>query len=279
MRSYDKNDEYDRNEAEEIGATSWMLDALEMNEGYVHWGGGLREITMTWSDFAKSPWVDGLNEPVLFAFEVHRPAKDCDTCGSDWPGEHPDASWVVKSFYHHSSPFTLSSGPSQAFFRKYPSPAFREFVDSMRRAALDDRFWQDKITPDEFEALRAKNRLHAFTLPPDVSAGEGAALVNAQACKRGCMGHDGINRAILTQCRLERFGLPLKCPTCDGRGFLYTEPQAQLNLMLWVLHPRLDTATSLRVTSITQADLPSVYAFLRQLADRHASRFAKVPKE
>lgn len=79
---------------------------------------------------------------------------------------------------------------------------------------------------------------------------------------------------ILTEARLKRLGLPVLCPSCDGRGETFTEPAAHVSLVLWWLHPRKGCSRGIEVTRIERGDLPAVRAFLVAAADRNAMRFA-----
>jgi len=175
---------------------------------------------------------------------------DCHVC--DGGGYHPDAIWVSGSFYRHSSPFVFDprndeikaaftgifggrsvgevhaccSFPSEKTLRKY-GPAFREFCVSM----LDcDGSWNDKITQDEVQALVDQDRLMDFT--HTCEHGEGwkrredgyiptAEEVNANQHPVGLGGHDAINRLILIESRLRRLGLPIYCPKCKGKGYIW----------------------------------------------------------
>lgn len=290
---------HDDEEAARLNAAQWQLDLLKLNPSYLGWGPhedymwkegdgwNSRQIFATWVDFG--PWkLCDLNECVNFYFSVHRASEDCATCGGS--GTHPDAQWVADSFYSHSSPFKpqslramqaeaimrgFGSDPKRSLgFGTYPSeellekygPAFRAFCERMRERGS----WADDITEDEAAKLIEERR---------ANPGDTAASINARNAPgaRGIDGHDAINRWILIKRRCERLGLPDTCPTCEGRGHVFTEPAAHVSLTLWWLHPRKGCSRGLEVTKLAEEDLPAVFAFLRAAADRNADRFAKVP--
>lgn len=253
--------------------------------------------------------LDDLNEVVNFYFEIDRAAVPCETCNGD--GYHPDAQWISESFYGHSTPFAAQTVgaresamllasfgdtlpresaigqkrgnfPTKAVLKKY-GHEFREFCESMR----DGGCWHDKITQDECDALVDAHRLHDFT--SEFVAGKGwqkisgkrvtADEVNAaqHTRGRGLIGHDGINRSILIAARCERLGVPTTCPCCEGHGQQFTAPAPHVNLILWVLHPRKGCSRGVEIKRIQQAELPEVFAYLREAAARNAERFAQIP--
>lgn len=252
-----------------------------------------RVIKNSWKDFG--PWeLDKLNEVVNFYFQLSRETESCKTCGKT--GYHPDALWVSESFYQHSSPFRIrtfeeervslfmqricgsikeplpiteqNGFPSEEILSKY-KPEFRIFCEQM---ANGDGHWDDKITEDEVDALWEENRLDHDKEKPT------AAEVNELQHKRGCglVSHDGINRSILVKTRLERFGMPNYCPTCEGHGYNYTAPQGHLNLILWVLHPRKGCSRGIEIQNIQKEDLPDIQKYLQTAAKRNAERFSRV---
>lgn len=103
-----------------------------------------------------------------------------------------------------------------------------------------------------------------------------AAEVNA--AQSSMMGHDDINRWILTRTRIKRLGLPLRCDLCNGDGTVYTSPDAHVTLMLWMLVPRKGCSRGVEINNITQDDLSEVFTFLKDAADRNAARFSGIKK-
>jgi hypothetical protein len=287
----------DEDEAKRLNAAPWQLELLAHNPDYVSWGPhedymwkegdgwNSRQIFPTWKDFG--PWeLDDLNECVNFYFSVNRASSDCEHCGGT--GAHPHAQWVSQSFYSHSSPFkrqTIGEMQSSAIMRgfgakthsilghgNYPSEEllasygaeFRAFCERMRARG----HWNDDITEDEAAALIAERR---------AEPGDTAASINAAQHGRG-LGHDAINRWILVKRRCERLGLPYSCPVCEGHGSIFTEPAAHASLTLWWLHPRKGCSRGLEIEQLAEVDLPFVFAFLHEAAERNAQRFGRLPR-
>ena len=258
----------DDEEAKRLGAHPWQLALLAANPSYVSWGPhedymwtkgegwNSPMIYDTWHDFGPMG-LDDLNECVNFYFSVSRKSEDCAACGGD--GYHPSAHRIVNTFYEHMA---ASIGVSRS------------------------EAWCDKITQDEVQALVDANRLYDFT--HDFVAGEGwkrkapavvptAAEVNAWQRGRG-MGHDAINRHVLTVQRIKReLGLEdHRCPSCEGHGYVYTAPDPHVTLTLWWLHPRKGCSRGIEVNNIQRDELPAVQAFLKEAAARNAARFSNL---
>lgn len=234
----------DEDEAKKINAEPWQLALLAANPGYLGWGPhedymcgkgeGWNSRIIVPTWAEFGPWaLDDLNECVNFYFEVSRASEECKTCGGN--GHHPQAQEVQRSFY--------------------------DFEGTGAR-------WVDNITQDECDALIAEKRL------PE---GTAVATVNAANAHGGTrhwsLNHDGINRSILIERRLDRMGLPKTCPACEGSGYTYTEPAAHVSLILWWLHPRKGCSRGIEVTRLERNDLPAVKAFLAEAATRNADRF------
>lgn len=271
MRIYDEKYSDD---VQRLNAESWMVDAIKKNPSYPCWGpyedcmgsgtGWNAPVHYsTWQEFDFK--LDELNECVNFYFEINRESKNCSCCGGD--GYHPDAKWITESFYKHSSPFypdsAMNNYPSEEVLQKY-STEFRDFVKKMKR----DWYWSDKITEDEFEALKSHNRSHGFKSAKETNKNE----------RQSALGHDCINRSILMKTRCERLGIPYLCPQCNGDGYVYTAENAHLSLVLWMIHPRKGASRGVRVARITKAEMGDVVKYLQNAAKRNAERFDKVTR-
>ena len=90
--------------------------------------------------------------------------------------------------------------------------------------------------------------------------------------------HDAINRNIMIEVRAKRLGVYGLCSKCNGRGSVYTEPHAHVNLVLWMLHPRKGCSRGIEIKNIKQKDLPKVFTYLTEAAKRNAQRFGRIPK-
>lgn len=247
MRHYNPESEYNREEAEHLGAQPWQLDLLAVNPDYTAWGPyedamyvdgsswQSRVLLESWTEFIASWRLNDLNECVNFYFSINRESKECALCGGN--GYHPKAQQIVRTFYKHSC---------------YPG----------------EKEWCADITEDEAKAL--------------VDAGRGfkgsttAAEFNANQHKGGLGSHDAINRHILIEQRLKRLGIPKTCPECSGNGYGFVASEPHVALTLWWLHPRKGCSRGLEIKRIEQADLPAVRTFLAEAAQRNADRFAKL---
>lgn len=253
MRSLEFADEED---IINIKAAPWQLSLLKMNPEYTSWGpnedymwvqgdGWNSPITKEgWKDF--SDWkLDDYNECVNFYFELSRKGEDC-SCGD---GYHKEARGVVDSFYNHRAPNGIG--------------------------------WKDKITQDEYEALLKEGRIGYldYRVPVEDRVYLSLEQVNQENSPGGRgMGHDCINQGILIEARLKRLGLKRLCTVCDGKGYNYVEDFATVNLILWMLHPRKGASRGVEVKNIKQEDLPEVFAYLREAAQRNAKRFSSIPE-
>src|SRR5574340_300244 len=236
---------YDENDAAELNAEPWQIDLLNLNPSYVCWG---PHEDYMWKE--NEGW-DGrvINETWTafgpWALDSYNECvnfyfsviRDSMDCPScGGNGYHPDAQEVVNSFYAHMNPRGV--------------------------------YWNDKITQDELEALIEGGRVNAGVTVDEVNA-------ENRPGARG-MGHDGINRWILTSARLKRLGIPERCPECGGSGSVFTAPAAHVTLTLWMLHPRKGCSRGVEISRVEQNDLPAIFTWLKQAADRNAYRFNKI---
>lgn len=246
----------EKEEIKEMKAKPWQINLLKMNPEYTSWGPhedymwvkgeGWNSpiIKESWQDF--SDWkLDDYNECVNFYFELNRKSENC-SCGD---GYHPEARSVVDSFYNHRAPNGVG--------------------------------WRDKITQDEYEVLLKEGRVDCknYNLPKEEREYLTLEEVNYQNSPQGRgMGHDSINQHILVQARLSRLGIPMLCPLCNGKAYNYVEDFATVSLILWMLHPRKGASRGVEIKNIKKKDLPEVFAYLREAAQRNANRFSKIPE-
>lgn len=238
---------FDEEEAKQINAAPWQLALLGLNPGYCSWGPHedymWTKDDASWNGRIIAPtWTEfgpwGLDDLNECVNFYFEVSRDSEECKTcGGNGYHSTAQAVVNSFYAHMNPL-------------------REH-------------WNDNITQDEFETLQAEGRCKEFTTVEEVNAANRPGA-------RG-LGHDAINRWILTKARLKRLGLQVECETCTGKGYVYTTDTAHVSLVLWWLHPRKGCSRGIEITNIQQDELPAIYAFLRVAADRNAHRFSKIP--
>jgi hypothetical protein len=242
-------DASDAADLERLNAQPWMVDALKANPSYLGWGvhedymakdgdgWDSRVLVPSWS--ALEFQLDELNECVNFYFHINRKSEQCGACGG--AGYNPATKQIADDFY--------------------------DFDRTGRR-------WVDKITQDEADALVAARRCgiwvgNEWTHPPRT-----AESINAENQPRAGMGHDAINRGILIETRAKRLGVWGLCPSCEGHGYVFTEPAAKLFLTLWMLHPRKGCSRGVEIQDVREEDLPAARAWLLKAAERNAARFA-----
>lgn len=279
MRSIDEDD---RAEIAKLNAEPWMLEYLKLNQGYVHWGPGddymstkgeswsSSQVISGWSTFG--PWhLDELNECVNFYFEVERDSKECAACGRS--GYNPSTREISETFYDH--------GDYSIDFEHMEIVG--DLAAARRQGGATGRRWCDKITQDEVDALVTAGRLRHWDRNSGwISVPRTAAEVNEVNSYGRPLGklrhseHDGINRYILIETRARRLGVYGLCDACHGAGYVYTEPTAHLNVVLWMIHPRKGASRGVRVERLSKADASAAVAWLREAAKRNAGRFAKI---
>lgn len=265
---------YEHEHVVELNIKPWQLNMLKANPPYTSWGNGEDYMTednsnghgwdkgksyKNWTEFL-SNWtmgLDDLNECVNFYFFVHRVHHQCPSCEGE--GLNPETKKISDNFY--------------------------DFAGSGAR-------WSDKITQDEVIELIKRRRLSDFAKPTTTLDGKTevtnyffdeekgcwmgfirttgikgklvkvkepteyptAAEVNAAQNQRG-MGfrsHDAINRWILIETRAKRLGVYGKCEHCEGRGYIFDEPEGKLGLQLWMLHPRKGCSRGICINEVTK---------------------------
>ena len=298
MRHYPVDDS-DRDDATEIGAKPWMLQALCLNPSYVSWGPHedymvqqpgrnygwqANAVFDTWDTLHKSLQPDELNVIANFYFEIERDSKACETCHGK--GDHPDAQWVTESWYRHTSPFTVPNmeelqtkaimericggpmtvgtpGRSMTVDSLAVQEMIRKYGEPFRQFVEDTirqgGYWGKSITQDEADALWEEKRLGL-----EFKEKPTAEMVNLWASQTPGMGHDAINKWICEKRRIERLGLPYHCEACQGRGYHYTIPEPYMNLILWVLHPRKGASRAVTVQHIKEEEVKLVVAYLKK---------------
>lgn len=271
MRYYPEP-ESDFNDAQELGALDWQLNALKMNPDYVSWGpyedymmskdAGWRAPVFfdSWDDFEFT--LDNLNELVNFYFCIERESKDCMVCNGS--GYNPATDKIADAFY--------------------------DFEKTGNR-------WAQSITQDEVEALVREGRLWKFMGPiyyryDDENATwtmmdntkervewipcEKPELPSAEVVNADLHAHDAINRYILVEARARRLGVYGLCPECNGRGYRYTEPHTHLGLVLWIIHPRKGCGRGVHIKHLDRGQIPEAVEYLKTGAERNAQRFGKL---
>lgn len=242
MRSYNPSDKYDTEEAARLRAEPWMLELLNLNPGYTSWGpheGYMMSKDSGWqAPMFLGTWAEhpGLDELNEVVNFYFSVSRPSVECDACKTGYNPATEAVHDGFYEHLSSKT--------------------------------ECWRAKITQDECDALIAAGR---------VKAGSTAAEVNErERIGRGFGSHDAINIGILTKARATRLGVFGLCKKCGGHLRVFTSETANVSLTLWILHPRKGASRGCEIAKIQREELPEVFAYLREAADRNAARFGKV---
>lgn len=268
MRSY-PTDKYDQKELAKLNAKDWQIELLKKNPSYPHWGNGEDYMSKEGSGWDAcvnlSTWgehwqLDEYNELVNFYFEVYRKNHECPHC--EGTGQNPATKQLADDWY--------------------------DFANTGRR-------WCSKITDVEVEALVKGGRLRDLmdvNCFYDEEIGKWIGWINgekqeiekpvfptAEAVNRWNdgkgIGHDAINRWICVDARAKHLGVYGHCEHCvDGR--IYDEPEARVALQLWMLHPRKGCSRGVYIETIEEHELPEVFAYLKEAAQRNADRFAKI---
>jgi hypothetical protein len=244
MRTYPEKD--DAETLASLKCELWMIELLKFNPGYPHWGN--YEDSMGWGGGWSAPteletfadmWeLDDYNEVVNFYFRVTRDGHNCPEC--DGTGLNPQTKKLRDDWYTH-----------------------------LRTDGREG--WSHHLDQSEVDALVERNRLTDLTRDGHHPT---AAEVNAWSHKS--FGHDAINHWICYEARAKRLGVFGHCDHCDG-GTIYDEDAGHVALQLWVLHPRKGASRGVYIKRIEHADLPDVFKFLRQAAERNAERFSRIP--
>lgn len=242
-------DKYDQAEIGRIGAPDWMLTLLKLNPSYPFWGPG--EDYMT----GREGW-DGDKE-----FRSWAEFQAQGFAGLDELNE-------VVNFYFEIDRDSIQC-PVCGGDGYNAHPETKAIVNSFYRTMNDTgREWQYDLTSDEMLALYQAGRFYNATKCPKAS--ELRDIL-------GPMGHDSINRSILTRTRLQRLNLPVTCDRCEGHGYVYTEPSPHMNVVLWVcmLHPRKGASRGIRIT-LTPSDVPAAIALVKEAGRRMREKFAPI---
>src|SRR5574343_669407 len=241
MRSYDPNSEYDAEQLKKIKAEPWQVELLLLNPDYTCWG---PHEDYMWKE--ESGW----DSRQLF--------ESWDDFG---PWELDDLHEIV-NFY-----FSVSRASKEC--ESCSGSGLTQAADKLNNTFHS--WWGKNLTQDEADALWDANRLRR-----DFKEKPTAEQVNEWAKTARGLAHDAINRHICLDARTKRLGIEKHCPDCKGDGYIYTSDVSTVSLTLWMLHPRKGCSRGVEVANITQDELPKVFSYLRQAADRNANRFSKI---
>lgn len=244
MRSFDKNNEWDREELSKLNAEDWQIKCLELNPYYTCWGNYedyMSEKGSQWGspyeiDCVDDLWeLNDLNELVNFYFFIERESHTCPDCNGQ--GLNKETCELNRSWY--------------------------DFERTGKR-------WCDKITQDEVDALWEGGRLHC-----DFEEKPTASEVNKKQQERHI--HDAINRWICVKTRAKRLGVYGDCENKDCvDGYIYDSEKATLKLQMWFIHPRKGASRGVILNNINENEVETVINYLKEARQRNYDRFSKL---
>lgn len=283
MRQYDPTNADDLKESAKLKAKPWQLETLKANPSYVHWGNhedymsdkdsGWRS-AVTVSGWKERFGLDEYNELVNFYFFIHRNGHDCPHC--EGSALNPATKKLSDDWYSFEDVNYVYDRPGHRY---------------------NDKAWQYHLTEVEVEALVKHGRLRDLMelncyfddetnkwmawIDNERKEIEKPVFPTPEAVNEWAhkgFGHDAINRWIAVEARAQHRGVYGNCVHCVD-GVIFDEPEAKLGLQLWILHPRKGAARGVEIEEILEEELPEVYAYLREAAERNAERFSKIPTE
>lgn len=273
---------YDEDYVEDLNAEQWQLDLLKLNPEYVFWGNYedyMADKDAGWASagefdsFSEMFGLDELNECVNFYFDVYRKNHECEHC--EGSGYNEATKQLSDAWY--------------AFDEE-------QYIYVTQNKRYNNAAWSNHLTQDEVEALVRAGRLRDFVgacyfddenqqwihwVNGEREPFDGPEMPTAEEVNkwnREGIGHDAINRSICIETRAKRLGVYGYCEHCKGKGRLYDEDKAKVGLQLWILHPRKGCSKGVFVKNVKKEDLPAVYSYLNEAAERNADRFSKLPK-
>lgn len=252
--------EFDKDDFKEYNAKPWMRKVLNMNPDYNCWG----------------PEEDYMGD----GSKYNESTKKMEPKSSGWSSNIYIDSWddfdislddlnEVVHFYFEVNRDSENCEPCE---QSGENPETKQLSDDWYDFANTGRKWCNNITQDEVDALWEQGRLKfEFDEKPT------AEQVNEWNSNKG-LGHDAINRWICVETRAKRLGVHGVCKHCEGKGYNFTAPEAHVELVLWLLHPRKGASRGVRIRNIKEDQINEVVAFLKEAKDRSKDRFSKLKR-
>lgn len=229
-------DKYDKEELKDLNAQSWMVKTLKLNPEYVYWG--------NYEDYmiSKGQW----DSPV-----------ELSTVSDLW--ELNELNELVNFYFN----ITRKSKNCESCDRSGYNKETKQISDDYYDFNNTGRRWVNKLTEDEIVALAKYRHL---TIEE----------ARKRASNNGLSGCDALDRHMLIEVRAKRLGVYGLCEKCNGKGYIYTEPVAKLQLQMWFIHPRKGASRGVLLTNIEENELSKVKDYLREARQRNHDRFSKI---
>lgn len=237
-------DDYNKRLVEWIAPEEWMVECLKMNPNYTSWG--------PYEEYMSKNDDGGWDNPMIF-----KTWKEFGPLKLDKYNE-------IVNFYFEierkSEPceFCGESGLNEnakIFHETWECNNETICENTMTQIALD-ALWEHDFLKKKF---KAKPTLEEFI----------AWSVTRQG---------NIELSYLISCELnnKNNGYFSHCKKCKGHRRNFTEPEAKLGLVLWILHPRRGCSRGFHIKKIQREELPNVVKLLQEAAQRNSDRFSKL---
>lgn len=273
MRVYPNSDsKYDQYDLKFLEPEGWMIDLLQCNPSYVHWGPHedymasdntgwfSRVIVPSWDDFEFD--LSDYNECVNFYFELSRKETQCPNCKGTGLTEY--ANLIQLSFDKDTTIFTNDDQSKTVLNIVYKElgryhPLYKFCQDMI----LDpDGYWGKENTLNQREIEYLDNKL------TDWRENTHNKVVNRLSSSTGFL---------FAQERCKDWNIEFLCPTCEGSGYVAAEnSQCKVSLILWILHPRKGASRGVKVEDIQEENLPEIFEYLKLAQERNDQRFSKI---
>jgi len=247
MRYYNPESEDYQAELKEKLVEPWQEDLLKINPDYVFWG--IHEDYMSGGKGWNSPLeADSWSDMTLDLDELNEVVnfyfelhRESKDC-PDCNNGWSDRAWELnQSFYDRS-----------------------------------DMAWTNNLCQEAVNILwNRKNSSVRRQFPDEIPTADEVNQWNKDSDRL----FGGIDKyeAVTAQCEVE--GVDTTCQSCNGRAFHYVGDKCEVSLTLWILHPRKGCSRGFEIRNIEQKDLPEIYKFLNEAAERNANRFSRIPTQ
>ncbi len=236
MRYYPTSKD-DKKDLQELNAQAWMIECLQMNPSYVNWGPHEDYMWVKDKGWRTSVYTEG------------------------WKNFIPE--WTLDC-YNEIVNFYFELSRKHHDCETCEGDGYNTATHHLAENYYYGEKWSRKLTDEDIKYLISKKRLSKEATAEKVNNDEYITDM------------DAINRWMLIEHRAKEQGIWGTCSRCTGLGYIYDEPKAHLNLILWVLHPRKGCSRGVEITHINREDIPEIIKYLKEAAKRNKHRFSKL---